>query len=278
MQLEEFQFINHYIHVCLIRENQKMINIMLQLEKEVTNFIQRFKHQDNIQYDDKEGACTVLETFKAIVELALPINVVCSKAWVENSVEPDSYTVSDVIQSYKGTNVETLNTDAEGRLILADAMSYAQHKFLIQEMIKLSTFAGIIKNALGSYCRVFTKRKGCYSLLQKVQKINKEPFWQLPVDDQHRFLIKGSVADINTSSSVRVGASAAATFLEYFVEKKVRWIHWDIANVAVSDKNEGIYNKGETGFGVMSLIYYMTWDIVSKERNEQKQENDEDDN
>ncbi|CAD8045083.1 unnamed protein product [Paramecium primaurelia] len=229
-------------------------------------------------YDDKGGACTVLETFRAVVELGLPINVVCSTAWVENSVGPDSYRVSDVIQSYKGITVEILNTDAEGRLILADAMSYAQDKFQIQEMIELSTLTGIIKNALGRYCGVFTNRKGCFSLLRKVEKITKEPFWALPLEDQHRELIKGSVADINNSSSGRVGASAAAAFLECFVEKKVRWMHWDIANVAVTDKNEGIYTKGGTGFGVMSLIYYMTWDIVSKEIKEQKQENEDDDN
>ncbi|CAD8119712.1 unnamed protein product [Paramecium sonneborni] len=229
-------------------------------------------------YDDKGGACTVLETFRAVVELGLPINVVCSTAWVENSVGPDSYRVSDVIQSYKGITVEILNTDAEGRLILADAMSYAQDKFHIQEMIELSTLTGIIKNALGRYCGVFTNRKGCYSLLQKVEKITKEPFWALPLEDQHRDLIKGNVADINNSSSGRVGASAAAAFLECFVEKKVRWMHWDIANVAVTDKSEGIYTKGGTGFGVMSLIYYMTWDIVSKELKELKEENDEDDN
>ncbi|CAD8179532.1 unnamed protein product [Paramecium octaurelia] len=229
-------------------------------------------------YDDKGGACTVLETFRAVVSLGLPINVVCSTAWVENSVGPDSYRVSDVIQSYKGLTVEILNTDAEGRLILADAMSYAQDKFAIHEMIELSTLTGIIKSALGRYCGVFTNRKGCYSLLQKVEKVTKESFWPLPLEDQHRELIKGSVADINNSSSGKVGASAAAAFLEYFVEKKVRWMHWDIANVAVTDKNEGIYTKGGTGFGVMSLIYYMTWDVVSKEIKEQKQENEDDDN
>lgn len=76
-------------------------------------------------YDDKGGACTVLETFRAIVELGLPINVVCSTAWVENSIGENAFRVSDVLTSYKGITVEILNTDAEGRLILADAMSFA---------------------------------------------------------------------------------------------------------------------------------------------------------
>jgi leucyl aminopeptidase len=75
-------------------------------------------------YDDKAGACTVLEAFHAIVELNIPINLVCTVALVENSIGTDAYRVSDIIKSYKGLTVEILNTDAEGRLILADAMSY----------------------------------------------------------------------------------------------------------------------------------------------------------
>ena len=75
-------------------------------------------------YRDKTGACTVIESFRAIVELNIPINVVCTVAIVENSVSSYSYRVSDIISSYKGLTVEILNTDAEGRLILADAMSY----------------------------------------------------------------------------------------------------------------------------------------------------------
>lgn len=82
-------------------------------------------------------------------------------------------------------------------------------------------------------------------------------------------MIKGNVADINNSSGGKVGASAAAAFLECFVEKKVRWMHWDIANVAVTDKNEGIYTKGGTGFGVMSLIYYMMWNTISHDLKEE---------
>lgn len=75
-------------------------------------------------YEDKTGACTVLETFRAIVEMKLPINVVCGVAFAENSVGSDAYRNSDIIQSYKGLSVEIQNTDAEGRLILADTMSY----------------------------------------------------------------------------------------------------------------------------------------------------------
>lgn len=75
-------------------------------------------------YDDKTGACTVLEAFHAIVKLNIPINLVCTVALVENSIGTDAYRVSDIIKSYKGLTVEILNTDAEGRLILADAMSY----------------------------------------------------------------------------------------------------------------------------------------------------------
>lgn len=75
-------------------------------------------------FGDKTGACTILQAFKAIVELKLPLNVVCCVALVENSIGVDAYRVSDIIQSYKGLSVEILNTDAEGRLILVDAMSY----------------------------------------------------------------------------------------------------------------------------------------------------------
>lgn len=78
----------------------------------------------NTMYDDKTGACVVLESFRALVELAIPANIVCALAIAENSINGDSYRPSDIIQSYKGLTVEVLNCDAEGRLVLADAMSY----------------------------------------------------------------------------------------------------------------------------------------------------------
>lgn len=174
-------------------------------------------------YDDKTGACTVLEAFNAIVSLDIPINVVCTVALVENSIGCDAYRVSDVITSYKGLTVEILNTDAEGRLILADAMSYTQKNYPISCMIELSTLTGAVKAAIGeTYAGLFTNRLKLVEKMKDISLLSEEQFWHLPINDEHRNAIKGAIADINNSGG-KTGASCAAAFLENFVENKVKW-------------------------------------------------------
>ena len=101
------------------------------------------------------GACTVLSAFKAAVELKVAVNVVCAVAFVENLVGDDAYHPSDIIKSYKGLTIEIGNTDAEGRLILADAMSYTQEKYKPNTLIELSTLTGAVRIALVRRYRVF---------------------------------------------------------------------------------------------------------------------------
>ncbi|CAK57184.1 unnamed protein product (macronuclear) [Paramecium tetraurelia] len=139
-------------------------------------------------------------------------------------VRSDSFRVPDVIQPQKGITLEILNTDAEQRLILADAMSYAQYEFEIQENIELSTLTGIIKNVLGSCCECLRIGRDDFHYYRQWRKSpqNLSEFCQL---------IKGSIAVINNSSSGKVGTSPAAAFLECFVEKKVRLLHCDVSSV-----------------------------------------------
>lgn len=141
-------------------------------------------------YSDKTGACTVLEAFRALVKLGFKLNLVCTVALVENSIGTDAYRVSDIIQSYKGLTVEILNTDAEGRLILADAMSYTQHKFKVKHMIELSTLTGAVGSAIGKLCGLFTNQDQLVEYMKKVCGHSGERFWHLPLNDDHRHLIK----------------------------------------------------------------------------------------
>ena len=142
-------------------------------------------------FSDKTGACTVLEAFRAIVELKIPLNVVCTVAIVENSIGENAFRVSDIIQSYKGLTVEILNTDAEGRLILADAMSYTQHNFKVDVMIELSTLTGAVKSAIGSeQAGLFTNCKLLAKSMKKLSKLTNEEFCKLPLTDEFRGNVK----------------------------------------------------------------------------------------
>ncbi len=138
-------------------------------------------------YDDKTGACTVLEAFRVVVELGLPVNLVCTVALVENSVGTDSYRVSDIIESYKGLTVEILNTDCEGRLILADAMAYTQNNFKVKVLIELSTLTGGMKTCIGcERAGLFTNSPNLVKKMSIASQLSEEEFWHLPLTDEFR--------------------------------------------------------------------------------------------
>jgi len=207
---------------------------------------------------DKGGACTVLAAFKACVELKLPVNVVCAMAYVENLVGSDAYHPSDIIKSYKGLTVDIGNTDAEGRLILADAMTYTQEIYKPSTLIELSTLTGAIRIALGlTTAGLFSNSDKLVGDLLQSSTETCERLWRLPIFEEHRSAMKGVYADLNNIGGRGMGgASTAGAFLENFVEQGVEWAHIDIAGTALSTE-KFVYSEGATGFGVRLLINYL---------------------
>jgi len=209
-------------------------------------------------WSDKGGACTVLAIFKAVVELNLPINLTCTMAFVENLVGSDAYHPCDIIKSYKGLTVEIGNTDAEGRLILCDAMTWAQEKYKPNTLIEFSTLTGAVRVALGlSTAGIFSNNDDLVGKLLDASSLTNERLWRLPIFEEHRNNMKGVNADLNNLGGKGMGgACTAAAYLECFVEKDVNWAHIDIAGPATSTE-KFIYSDGSTGFGVRLILEYI---------------------
>jgi leucyl aminopeptidase len=181
---------------------------------------------------DKSGACTVLTLMKAISEMNLPINVVGSIALAENCISEASYRPGDILCSHKGLTVEVGNTDAEGRLCLADCMSYIQNLYKPSHMIDFATLTGACVVALGTETAgLFTNNKEFANDIQKAGNEVFEEMWAMPICKEHRTNVKGKKADLsNVSTGTKFGGACnAAAFLEKFVGEKVKWCHIDIA-------------------------------------------------
>lgn len=189
-----------------------------------TNFIEDM-------YLDKHGACNTLSVFKSVVEMELPINIVCAIGAAENSIDGLSYKPSDIIKSHKGYTVEITNTDAEGRLVLADVLSYVQMKYKPQNVIDLATLTGACMVALGHRTAgLFTNNSDFSSQIMKASEEVMEPLWHLPITNEHREDLKSPYADLKNAGKDRYGgASKGAAFLEKFINKGVNWVHLDIA-------------------------------------------------
>ncbi|GET88756.1 cytosolic leucyl aminopeptidase [Leishmania tarentolae] len=215
-------------------------------------------------HTDMMGAATALCTLKAIAKLKLPINVVAAVGLVENAIGPESYHPSSIITSLKGLTVEVLNTDAEGRLVLADVLTYVQKYAPLEKkptrIIDLATLTGAIIVSLGS------RRAGLFSpsvmLADSLMTTGTqcgEELWPMPIGDEHKDMMKGGIADlINASPGRQAGSCTAAAFLSNFVEPEVQWAHLDIAGVAdVGDKPKGYEPAGVSGFGVQLLVDFL---------------------
>lgn len=206
---------------------------------------------------DKSGGCTVLGIMKALSSLNMEVNVVAIVPAVENMPSGSSYRPGDILKMYNGKTVEILNTDAEGRLILADALSYGVKKYSPKFVIDFATLTGACIIALGTNIAGIMGNDD--KLIQDIITMSNttgEKIWQLPLSDEFFDLIKSNVATIKNIGGRTGGAITAASFLSHFVNN-VPWAHIDIAGTAwtqdgTTDKS---YNpKGSTGFGVRTII------------------------
>ena len=210
---------------------------------------------------DKCGGCTVLGIVKTISELRLPINVVGIVPSVENMPGGDSYRPGDIIKLYSGKTVEILNTDAEGRLILADALSYAEKHYSPKAIIDFATLTGACIVALGNdVAAIVSNNEKLTKEITESSKRTAEQVWELPLNQDYMDMIKSDVADMkNIGAGRAAGTITAAAFLRNAIET-TPWAHIDIAGVAWTQAatTQKSYNpKGATGFGVRLVVDYI---------------------
>ena len=214
---------------------------------------------------DKSGGCDVIAIMKAVASLKLPINVIGLIPSVENMPSSTSYRPGDIIKMYNGKTVEVLNTDAEGRLILADALAFGIANYNPKAVIDLATLTGACIIALGTnVAAVIGTNKKFIDGLQNVSERTGEKFWELPLYEEFNEQIKSYVADIKNIGGRPGGAITAAAFLSKFTSG-LPWIHVDIAGTAWTQEGtyERSYNpKGATGFGIRTLVKLLMEDKI----------------
>ena len=206
---------------------------------------------------DKCGGTNVIATLLAIAKLKLKVNAIGLVPATENMPGPLANKPGDILVARNGKTVEVDNTDAEGRLILMDALSYAT-ELKPKAIFDAATLTGACVVALGnSYTGVFTRSKKVRAAIDKAAEEAGEPVWQMPINDDHLSDMKGTYADLNNISSFRgAGSSTAAAFLEQFVDKDIPWAHFDIAGTAWHTGNRINYcpKKGATGVMIRTFV------------------------
>jgi leucyl aminopeptidase len=202
---------------------------------------------------DMAGGASVMATLMAVARLKPKINVTVLVPATENLPSGTAMKPGDIIKAMNGETIEVLNTDAEGRLILADALSYAV-KLKAKAIIDAATLTGACMVALGKICTgVFSNNQ---ELADKVLAAGKEAgelSWQLPMFEEYREQLKSDIADIKNIGNRYGGAITAAKFLADFVGD-IPWVHLDIAGPADSDKEKSYLVKGATGIPVRTLV------------------------
>ncbi len=215
---------------------------------------------ESMKYD-KCGAMAVIGAMHAVARLKLPRRVVALIPTAENMISEKAYRPSDILRMYNGVTVEITNTDAEGRLLLADAISYGCKRYKPSAVIDLATLTGGVIVALGTECAgMFCRQSKLRSLLFDAAEQTGERLWHLPLWDEHKLLLKSDHADIVNSGGREAHAIQGAAFLSYFIDKKTPWAHLDIAGVSDVKQNGELYIKGPTGYGVRLLVRAIeTW-------------------
>lgn len=206
--------------------------------------------------DDMAGAAAVMGTLAASAGLRLPLNLVGLIPAVENMPGGGAYKPGDVVRTMSGQTVEVVNTDAEGRMILSDALYYAQ-RYRPATLIDLSTLTGACLVALGTVATgVMGNDPALIRALTAAGEATGERLWELPLWDEYGELMKSDIADMKNSGGPHAGTISAAWFLQRFVGK-TRWAHLDIAGTAWEDKGKPYLPKGATGVGVRLLVEYL---------------------
>lgn len=207
---------------------------------------------------DMSGAAAVLGTMYAISKLKPKVEVVGYMVCVENGVGPDAYHPGDIITSRKGLTVEISNTDAEGRLILADAIDYAIEHDKPHTIIDIATLTGACMIALGlKTAGLFSNDDGLCESICRSGETSGESFWRMPLNKALRENLKSPVADMRNCGDRYGGSITAALFLAEFVSEGTKWVHLDIAGPATCTKTHSYIPSGGAGFGIRTLVDFL---------------------
>ena len=209
---------------------------------------------------DMSGAAVVLATVRACALLGVSVHVTALMPLAENAIGAAAYRPGDVVTQYGGRTVEVRNTDAEGRLVLADALAYADATLDPDVVVDVATLTGAASMALGrGHAALFTADDALATELTGAGERTGERLWRLPLVPDYRNALESDHADlchIATEPGVGAGAILAALFLQEFAGRR-RWAHLDVAGTARSDKDHGLVSKGGTGFGVRLLLDWL---------------------
>ncbi|MFN4098639.1 MAG: leucyl aminopeptidase [Pararhodobacter sp.] len=203
---------------------------------------------------DMGGAAVVAGTMRALAARKAKAHVVGLVGLVENMPDGRAQRPGDVVTSMKGDTIEIINTDAEGRLVLADVLWYAQQRFAPAAMIDLATLTGACVVALGhEHAAVFANDDALCKALLTAAEAQGEGAWRLPLGPAYDALIKSRMADMKNTGGRSAGAITAAQFLQRFVKKDQPWAHLDIAGVSYTSSDTDFAPKGASGWGVRTL-------------------------
>ena len=211
---------------------------------------------------DMGGAAAVLATLRAVADLRLPIRVTALAAVAENMPSGTAQRPGDVLRQYGGRTVEVLNTDAEGRLVLADALAYADRDLQADVLVDVATLTGAMPVALGKrHAGLFAADDALAGQLEAAAETSGEPLWRMPLVDDYRRTLDSPVADLRNIGQPGLklmgGSITAALFLREFTGGRP-WAHLDIAGPAFTGSDEDERTKGGTGYGVRLLTTWLT--------------------
>ncbi len=205
---------------------------------------------------DMAGAAAVFGAIQAIAQLKPTIEVHCFIGATENMTGAAAYRINDIVKGYNGKFVEIKNTDAEGRLVLADTMAYAANQG-VTEIIDVATLTGACLVALGPWTAgLMSNQQSMADNLLEASHSTGESIWQLPLIEELRPTLKSHTADLANVGGRYGGAITAGLFLREFVPEDLHWTHLDIAGPSFADKDLHHISKGGTGFGVTTLVQY----------------------
>ena len=203
---------------------------------------------------DMGGAGAVAGTMKALAGRKAKANVVGICVLAENMPDGNAQRPGDVVTSMSGQTIEVINTDAEGRLVLADAMTWAQRQYKPEYMVDLATLTGAMIVSLGfEYAGLFSNDDGLAQKLTAAGQATGDKLWRFPLGEAYDKMMNSDIADMKNAGAREAGSITAATFLQRFVEDGVKWAHLDIAGTVWASKPGTLWDKGATGYGVALL-------------------------
>lgn len=207
---------------------------------------------------DMSGAGVTLATVQAVATLKLPVNLLAVMPLAENAIGKEAYKPGSILKAYNGKTVEVGNTDAEGRLVLADAMAYVAKNYKPTRMVDFATLTGLMLFFFGGHVAgVVSNHDDLADALFDAGERTYERLWKLPLYDEYRQDVKSAAADVSNTGAMYGGSITAGAFLENFVGK-TPWAHVDIAGTGINAADHDYWPKGGTGFGVRLMIDYFS--------------------